>query len=263
MYIDTEAILSKLKAIKKFMKRLKKANAQVEKVDRIIEEIEELEDLLTKDEEKELKAFRLMRMLIEKLADLGDKVPLLSQFLELYIAALKSAEFFIDNILKKHSFVGVFCQVYCDVRRKREEQLRDSGMTDKDERSKNAHEFALDLLPLSYGQKQYYSNTFISQFEAEEMKRELADARDYAEKKKEDQDAPAGGGGIGTGTSTWTPQLNTADLRDFFMWLEKRIREIEEKLERGDLSDEERKKLEEELERLKKMLTNLVRLIGK
>ena len=72
-----------------------------------------------------------MIVLIEKLSFLGKKVPLLDVFIELYIAALKSALWFIDNIQKKHGWLYDTCMKYCEARAQRERDLRDSGYTDE------------------------------------------------------------------------------------------------------------------------------------
>jgi DNA repair exonuclease SbcCD ATPase subunit len=250
--ISTKRLIEKLEELKKIFEELKKIREDVEKIQRILDEITELIEVLGSADESELKAFRLLRMFVEKVKDFSDEVPLLSTFLELYIEAMKSTEFFIDEILKKYSFTGRLCEMYCRVREGVERKLRDEGETDEAEIARQGHRSGM----AETDNWEKYEDAFKRQYQHVQEKKKLQDMIKQAEADKAaldpPKDPPAGGGGGGT-----ISKPAGVNVLDYLIELSKQIKQIEERLKDPNLTPEQRA----ELERLREEMWRLLRRI--
>lgn len=258
--MNRKAFLKALEEIKELAEKLKKVKVKVDLCNQILEEIAEIEEILKKKEEDELKSFRLLIVLMEKLKGLGDKVPLLGTFLELYIAALKSTLWLIDEVLAKHGWLHDTCIKYCKARAGAEKRLRDLGYTD-DEIAKDGHESG--MLTVGWFQYEKYQEEFKEQYEDYKRKLEVKDLLEQAEELKKKK------------PSEKEEEKETAEDEEqkrkeweklfarFSAWLKlgeqisRKIKEIRERLKKGDLSEEERRKLVKELEHLEKLLAGI------
>lgn len=262
----TDATKKRLKdaldEIKDLVEEVKEIEEKVELCEAILEEIDEIKEILSSRDEDELKAFRLLIAFIEKMKGLGGKVPLLGTFLELYIAALKTALWLIDDIIKKHSVVHVICRLYCEERAKHEKNLRETNDTDdEDEIARAGHNAGMSGVgPGEWGK---YEDKFKAQYEDYKkelaMNKWLATAKE-AKKKLDDQPEPEDEGEDGGGEPGEDPLKGLATLDAILgvgQYLARRIREIRERLKNGDLSPEERKQLEEELAYLENILSSV------
>ncbi len=251
MKFDSKALREKLEEIGRYVEKLKEAKEDKDKIDRILGEIEELDEILQHDEEDELKAFRLLRMLIEKLKDLGGKVPLLDTFLELYIAALKSTEYFIDNVLKKYSFTGRICDLYCDVRKREEEKLIDEG-EDKDEAALKGHKRAMSAI--GEGEYARYEEELKKQYENRRLKKWIQDEIKTAKEDKDEQGDKEDGNEVGD-DSEFKASIKTIDSLLALLQL---IKQLEDRLREPDFDPDERKRLEKRLDALWKVFQAVV-----
>ncbi len=261
--MNKEAFLKALAEIKELSEKLKKAKVKVDLCNQILEEIAELEEILKKKEEDEIKSFRLLIVLIEKLKGLGDKVPLLGTFLELYIAALKSTLWLIDEVLAKHGWLHDTCMKYCKARAEAEERLRDLGYTD-DEIEKDGHESG--MLTVGWYQYEKYQKQFKEQYEDYrrklEMKNLLKQAEELKKKKSSEEGEDTAEDEVGEDAEQKRKEWEKLFAR-FSAWLKmgeqiaKKIKKIREKLKKGNLSKKDRKQLVNELEHLEKLLAGI------
>ena len=162
--MDKAEIKNKLEQVKALAEKLKDAGIKIDLCDQIIEEVDELLEILSRNEENELVAYRLMIVLFEKMSGLGEKVPLLDVFLELYVTALKSSLFFIDEVLKKHGWIHDTCMKYCRIRYKHETNARELGETDEVEIARDGHDVAMN--GVGFFQYQKYQDKFKEQYDA-------------------------------------------------------------------------------------------------
>ena len=121
-----------LEELKNYFDRLKSINAKREQAEDILEKIEEIRKLLDKKDPPVREAFGLLRRLIECVKDVAPEIPVFTQFLELYIEALKTTESFLDNVLKNFGVAAEARKRYCQIREAVEDQLEDSDLDDDD-----------------------------------------------------------------------------------------------------------------------------------
>lgn len=236
MAVRFDKLIDKLEEIRDFVERLREAGRRVEDAQRILEEIDELIDTLSADEPDELIAFRLLRMFIEKVKDFCPELPLLEQFLELYIAALRTTEAFLDQLLLKDGFIARLCDSYCRYHHAWLEQHADDDLTDE-EKDQAAHDHAMRQM----GEFRKYE---------EQLRRccRLRRLREEARREREDAETDRllfGGPVSGGGETAGPPGPPPPDID----WLEAIFALLMEWAEEN-LSDEERKRL---FERLKEM----------
>jgi len=259
--MNVKAILNALKEIKDIVDKLKKAEIKVKKCNEILDIIKKIEDLLRADKVDELEAYRLMIGLLEVLSFLGEKVPLLDVFLELFIAALKSSLILIDTVLLERYSFHHTCEIYCKERKEHEDAMRDAGWKDEDEISKRGHDNAmskmsnalflnnekefkaqyldflhkLEIEELLKTAEYYKSHKKEIQLEAEEKEKK---EREEEEKRREDEKR-----------KKEIEKLRKEILHriDYWIFVFKKIQDLKEKLKSEDLSTAEREKIEAEI----------------
>lgn len=262
--MNAKAIIDALKVIKDIVDKLKDADIKTKKCKEILDLIKKIEDLLSKDPIDELEAFRLMIGLLEVLSFLGEKVPLLDVFLELFIAALKSSLNVIDTVLLERYDFHYSCEIYCKERKEHEDAMRDAGWEDEDIIAERGHSNAMSKLrnPLFLNKQEEFKaqyKDFLHKLEIQELlkqaeyykkhKKEIQKEAEELEKKEKEEEEKR--------KEDEKRRKEIEKLRkeilariDYWMFLFKRIQDIKEKLKSEDLSDEERKKLEAELKSL-------------
>lgn len=245
---------------------LRRFDEKRQRCEDILEQIEEIRELLDRDDLDELDAFRALIVLLETLKGLGGKVPLLEEFMELYITAMKSALYVIETSIASHGPIHDTCMHYCRERAKRERLLREEAMeTDEEEIAKNGH--WAGMLGVGVYQYEKHEDQFRAQYADYVKKLEL---EDLIAKAKKIGDAP---GGTPTGvpadeaaepSSSGPPPEDWEKIHARLMaWIEVgrqlagRAAEIQRQLERDDLDTEERRELERELDRLKDIIKRL------
>lgn len=222
--MDKNEIKRKIEQIKELAEKLKAAGIQVDLCDQIIEEANELIEILSRNEEDELMQFRLMIVLIEKMKGLGDKVPLLDVFLELYITALNDSLYFIDNVLKKHGWLHNTCMIYCKLRYDREENSRKLGETDEVEIAKDGHDSAMN--GVGFYQYEKYQDQFREQYKDYIHQLALDDLLKQAEKAKNGNGSSHGNDpAAGTSSTPPSPPSPPPTLDEFILWMLASLRE--------------------------------------
>ena len=257
--MNLDALKQKLKEIRDFLNALKDEGVEAENIERILAEIDELLEFLEAGREIDqiLHSFRLMRMLIEKLKGIAEKVPMLDKFLELYLAALESTEIFIEITLAKYSFTGRVCDLYYRYRLAKEQQLKDAD-PDADDVDAQSHAFAWARVK-DFTQEKYedelklqYQGRRRRDFVQEEKKKTEEDVSDI----DDDSDGPEPDNGAGTAPDTGVSSIDTID---FLLVILKRIWSIEDRLKDPDISEEERRRLEAERDALWRLVQFIIR----
>jgi hypothetical protein len=224
--MDKTEIIDKLRQARELAEKLKDAGIKTDLCDQIIEEVDELLEILSRKEENELVAYRLMIVLFEKLSGLGDKVPLLDVFLELYVTALKSSLFFIDEVLKKHGWIHETCMKYCRIRHKHETDARALGETDEVEIARDGHDVAMNAV--GFFQYQKYQDKFREQYESYVHQLALEDLLRQAKEAKERNAEPQDGGSGSPPDPTPVPappKPKPLTLDEFLIWMLGSLRE--------------------------------------
>ena len=253
--IDQVAIKNKLKQLKTFLKNLKDQGLDLDVIDKLLNEIEILEPLLASDEEEDiLESVEQLAAIVEKMSALGDKVPLLGTFLELYATALRSVRDWAEFV-STHRFgsLGIYCPHYCGAREQKEKELRDEDPDrSDDEIAEEAHKWAgrqlgADL-PGAKVMWEAYEEEFKKQYEKERIKKRMQDELDRVAEKKKKEETPD--------PEPMDPELAKflriiGRMVDALKLIRKRMKQIEDRLKEGDLTPEERRQLEAELERLR------------
>lgn len=238
--MDKTEIRNKLDQVKELAEKLKANGINVDLCDQIIEEVVELIEILSRKEEDELVTYRLMIVLIEKLSGLGKKVPLLDVFLKLYVAALRSSLFFIDEVLKKHGWLHDTCMHYCRIRRNHEKNSRELGETDEDEIARDGHDVAMN--GVGFFQYEKYQAKFQEQYEAYVHQLALEDLLRQAEKAQDSNEGSEDGEQAAGIPSPSPSDPAPLKLREFIIWMLGSIRER--------MSPEEWEKFSEQLREL-------------
>lgn len=263
------ALRRALDEIAELVEKLREFDEKRELCEAILEQIAEIREILERDEEDELKAFRLLIVLIEMLKGLGGRVPLLEEFITLYLAALKSALYVLETSIMSHGHIHDTCMHYCRARQQKERLLREQGMeTDEEYIARKGHESAM----VSVGAFTYekYQDKFRKQY-ADYLK--ILELERLAEKAEElghtvDSTSVIGEGGgaldVGGSTPSGPPPEDWEKIHARLLaWIEfgrqiaSRAAEIQRELERDDLGPERRRELERELERLKDIIKRL------
>ncbi len=241
--MDKTEIVNKLRQAKELAEKLKAAGIKIDLCDQIIEEVDELLEILSRKEEDELVAYRLLIVLFEKMSALGEKVPLLDVFLELYVTALKSSLFFIDEVLKKHGWIHDTCMKYCRIRHKHESDARALGETDEVEIARDGHDVAMN--GVGYFQYEKYQDQFKEQYETFVHQLVLEDLLRQARAAKERNEGNPGGVPAPTPIPE-PPKPKPLSLDEFILWMLGSLKER--------LSPEDWEKL---IERLREMFPPL------
>jgi len=256
--MNFDRLRDKLQEIRDFLEALANQGVEIEKIKRVQQEIEQLLNILSarRDIDELLAAFRLMRMLIEKLKDLGDKVPMMTPFLELYIEALKTTEVFIEITLARYSFTGRICDMYYRYRRAREEQLRGEEL-DEASVEAQAHTFAWEQVDDFTDNK--YEEDLKAQYAARRrldlLREEQQRADEDAGEVSEDNDGDGNSGAAGPASGPVTRP--SGEVIDYILMVLRRLMEIDRRL-RDSPSEEERRRLEAERESLWRLLDYVV-----
>ena len=159
--------------INEFIEPFREIDAFKEKAERIIAEVEELKEVLSSPQPDEVKGFKLLRMFLEKVRDFNPNIPLLTQFLELYIAAMRSTEVFIDQLLTQYTFLARLKPHYTRLRKGKEEQLREADPDrSQEDIDREAHSFGMAGIGSSPAAR--YADEMKKCYELKRTKEEIA-----------------------------------------------------------------------------------------
>ncbi|WP_223424779.1 hypothetical protein [Tateyamaria pelophila] len=185
-FIDT------LDELKEYFDKLKEIDAQREQAEDILRKIEEVREALKDENISEREAFGLMRLLIECIKDVAPEIPVFTQFLELYIAALKTTESFLDNVLDNYGPPSEARKRYCEIREAVEDQM-DASDEDLDEETfdDEAHARTLEYLGYPFNTEGKKLRDFWNKKkEKEHFENEAADAEDIKDEVQDAADNP-------------------------------------------------------------------------